>query len=148
MAHLIESFLLPDLVSHCTYPLRLSAHCHGVARASEQWLLTGANHNDARTKAFMGLRAGELTAACYPDTDAFHLRVCSDFMNYLFNLDDWLDEFDVARTNGMAACCIGAMRDPFTFQTDKAAGKMTKSYDSYPLTPSAMLASHVSSVPF
>jgi hypothetical protein len=75
----------------------------------------------------MGLRAGELTAACYPDTDAFHLRVCADFMNYLFNLDDWLDEFDVIDTNGMADCCIAALRNPLTFETDKAAGKMSKS---------------------
>lgn|ERR1700722_6738367 len=118
-------FLLPDLVSDCTYPLRVNLHCYHVARASEQWLLDGANHSEKKAKAFMGLRAGELTAACYPDADAFHLRVCSDFMNYLFNLDDWLDEFDVKDTRGMAKCCIGALRNPHTFQTDKAAGKMS-----------------------
>lgn len=99
-----------------------------MARQSEQWLLAAAKHNEKKRIAFMGLKAGELTASCYPDADAFHLRVCDDFMNYLFNLDDWLDEFDVDDTNGMRNCCIGAMRDPIGFETDKKAGILTKSY--------------------
>ncbi|KAF8629977.1 hypothetical protein AX17_005542 [Amanita inopinata Kibby_2008] len=123
-------FILPDLVSHCTYPLRVNANCYKQARASERWLLRGANHNKKRRAAFMGLKAGELTAACYPDADAPHLRVCDDFMNYLFNLDDWLDEFDVEGTCGMEKCCIGAMRNPINFQTDKKAGILTKSFFS------------------
>jgi hypothetical protein len=122
-----QKYILPDLIADCVYPLRVNRHCYEVARASERWLLEGANHSPKKAKAFMGLRAGELTAACYPDANAFHLRVCTDFMNYLFNLDDWLDEFDVKDTNGMAACCLNALRNPHTFQTDKAAGKMSMS---------------------
>ncbi|KAF9007449.1 isoprenoid synthase domain-containing protein [Cyathus striatus] len=114
--------------SHCSYPLRINGNCNEAARASEKWLLEAANHDKKRRAVFMGLKAGELTAACYPDADIFHLRVCDDFMNYLFNLDDWLDEFDVEGTIGMRACCIGAMRDPIGFDTDKKAGEMTKSF--------------------
>ncbi|KAH7928123.1 terpenoid synthase [Leucogyrophana mollusca] len=121
-------FILPDLVTDCTYPLRLNPSCYKVARAAERWLLRGAHLSEARATKFMGLKAGELTAACYPDTDAFHLRVCSDFMNWLFNMDDWLDEFDVADTWGMRECCISAFRDPINFQTDKLGGKMSKSF--------------------
>ncbi|KAJ2934699.1 hypothetical protein H1R20_g2413, partial [Candolleomyces eurysporus] len=125
------SFILPDLVSHCPFPLRLNRHCYDAARASEKWLLGGANLSPARAAKFMGLKAGELTAACYPDAEPFQLRVCDDFMNYLFNLDDWLDEFDqLTDTYGMANCCIAAMGDPFNFQTDKRAGLMTKSFFS------------------
>ncbi|KAF8442269.1 isoprenoid synthase domain-containing protein [Boletus edulis BED1] len=121
-------FILPDLVSDCHYPLFLSPHCYKVARASEQWLLQGARLVEPRVTKFMGLKAGELTAACYPDADEFHLRVCSDFMNWLFNMDDWLDEFDVTDTWGMRECCIGAFRDPINFQTDKLGGLMSKSF--------------------
>ncbi|KAG2145306.1 isoprenoid synthase domain-containing protein [Suillus bovinus] len=123
-------FILPDLVSDCHYPLRLNPDCYPVSRASEQWLLHGAHLAEPRVTKFMGLHAGELTAACYPDSDAFHLRVCSDFMNWLFNLDDWLDEFDTDDTWGMRECCISAFRDPINFQTEKLAGKMCKSYFS------------------
>ncbi|KAF8840213.1 terpene synthase [Paxillus ammoniavirescens] len=128
--HSPAGFVLPDLVSDCSYPLRLSPYCNNVARASERWLLQGACLSQSRATKFMGLKAGELTAACYPDADPFHLRVCSDFMNWLFNMDDWLDEFDVNKTWSMRDCCIGAFRDPINFQTEKLGGKMSKSFFS------------------
>jgi hypothetical protein len=123
-------FFLPDLVSDCHYPLRLNPDCYPVSRASEQWLLDGARLAEPKATAFMGLHAGELAAACYPDADAFHLRVCSDFLNWLFNMDDWLDEFDVDSTLGMRECCMSAFRDPINFQTEKHGGEMCKSYFS------------------
>ncbi|KAG2749955.1 terpenoid synthase [Suillus brevipes Sb2] len=123
-------FILPDLVSDCHYPLRLNPDCYPVSRASEQWLLHGARLAEPRVTVFMGLHAGELTAACYPDADAFHLRVCSDFMNWLFNMDDWLDEFDVDSTWGMRECCISSFRDPINSQAETLGGKMCKSYFS------------------
>ena len=125
--HSFAGFILPDLVSDCHYPLFLSPHCYNVARASEKWLLIGARLVEPRVTKFMGLKAGELTAACYPDADEFHLRVCSDFMNWLFNMDDWLDEFDVTDTWGMRESCIGAFRDPINFETNKLGGLMSKS---------------------
>jgi hypothetical protein len=120
-------FVLPDLVIDSHYPLRLNPHCYPVSRASEQWLLNGARLVEPKITKLMGLHAGELTAACYPDADAFHLRVCSDFLNWLFNMDDWLDEFDVDGTREMRECYIAAFRDPVNFQTDKLGGKMCKS---------------------
>ncbi|KAH7884778.1 isoprenoid synthase domain-containing protein [Phlebopus sp. FC_14] len=122
--------ILPDLIMDCIYPLQLNPHCYTVARASEKWLLEGSRLVEPKVTKFMGLKAGELTAACYPNTDACHLRVCSDFMNWLFNMDDWLDEFDVEGTWGMRECCIGAFRDPIHFQTEKLAGQMCKSFFS------------------
>ena len=121
------NFILPDLVSHCTYPLLLNKHCDPVARASERWLLSGANHDTKKSKKFMGLKAGELTAACYPDAAERSLRVCVDFMNWLFNMDDWLDEFDLEGTVAMRECILGAMRNPKGFKTNKAAGKLAQS---------------------
>ncbi|EIW83595.1 terpene synthase [Coniophora puteana RWD-64-598 SS2] len=123
-------FILPDLVSDCTYPLLLNDNCEPVARASEQWLIAGARLQEPRRTKFMGLLAGELTAACYPHADASHLRVCVDFMNWLFNMDDWLDDFDVDDTWGMRHCCLGAFRDPVGFETDKLGGLMSKSFFS------------------
>ena len=121
-------FILPDLVSHCKYPLRVNPHGHELGRASEQWLVEGANHDDRKRAAFRGLKAGDLTAVCYPDADVTRRRVVTDFMNYLFNMDDWTDEFDISDTVTMEECCISAMRDPINFQTDKKAGILTKSY--------------------
>ncbi|KAG2031498.1 isoprenoid synthase domain-containing protein [Suillus americanus] len=123
-------FILPDLVSDIHYPLRLNPRYYPISRASEQWLLTGAHLTELEIITFMGLQAGELAAACFPDADAFHLRVCSDFLNWLFNMDDWMDEFDVDGTWGMRECCISAFRDPINSETEKLTAKMCKSYFS------------------
>ncbi|KAF9237782.1 isoprenoid synthase domain-containing protein [Melanogaster broomeanus] len=122
------SFVLPDPVTDCPYPLHINPHYHDVARASEQWLLEGARLVEPHATKFMGLKAGTLCAFTFPSADASHLRVCTDFMNWFFDMDDWLEEFDVDDTWGMRDCCIAAFRDPVDFQTEKLGVKMAKSF--------------------
>jgi hypothetical protein len=121
-------FILPDLLSGCPYPLRFNAHRDPVSRASEQWMIDRAPFTEDEVTAFRGLLAGELVAACYPDADASHLRVSMDFVNWLFTVDDWTDEFDVDDTLGMRECCISVFRDPMNFETEKLCGQMCESY--------------------
>ncbi|KAI0327815.1 terpenoid synthase [Cubamyces sp. BRFM 1775] len=128
MRRTARRFVLPDLVSHCPYPQRSNLHAAPVARASEAWLLAEAKFAADRRDAFLGLKAGELTAACYPDADEEHLQVASDFMNFLFTLDDWSDEFDAEDAYGLGNCVMYALHDPVAFNTDKAAGKLAKSF--------------------
>ncbi|KAI0635875.1 terpenoid synthase [Trametes polyzona] len=128
MPRMSRRFILPDLVSHCQYPQRINQYASEVARASERLLLDEAKFSKDRREAFLGLRAGELTAACYPDADADKLQVASDFMNFLFTLDDWSDEFNAEDTYGLAECVMRALDDPAGFETDKAAGKLAKSF--------------------
>ncbi len=121
-------FFLPDLVSYCTYPLRINPNGKEQARASQEWLIDGGDLSPRKKKGIMQLKGGDLTAACFPDADSPHLRVCCDYINYLFNLDDWLEELDVQGNSSVEDCCIAAMRDPVNFQTDKKAGLLMKSY--------------------
>ncbi|OJA14363.1 hypothetical protein AZE42_04965 [Rhizopogon vesiculosus] len=124
----LEVFMLPDLVSNCHYPLRLNPHHDAVSQVSEEWLLTGAHLIEPRITQFMGLHASKLAAACYPDVDAFRLRVCTDFLNWLFTMDDWLERSDVDYILGMHERCISAFCDPINFQTEAPGVKMCKSY--------------------
>ncbi|KAM5530862.1 hypothetical protein V8D89_010431 [Ganoderma adspersum] len=123
-----QSFLLPDLFAYCQYPLGMNVHCASVAHASEEWLLAEAKFNAKRRSSFRRLGAGKLTAICYPDTDATRLRDVNDFLNFLFTLDDWSDEFTDKDTVGLAGCVMGAFRDPEGFRAQKAAGKLAKSF--------------------
>ncbi|EIW83693.1 terpenoid synthase [Coniophora puteana RWD-64-598 SS2] len=131
--HLPEPFhfLLPDFSSHCSYPLRLNKHCVAAAAASEDWLIRLAQlrspRNGRKLKKFMGLKAGYLTALCYPDCPRTELRVVSDYMNFLFTLDDWSDEFAEAGVRGLEQCVMGMLYDP-TVKTDKAAGRLARSF--------------------
>ena len=93
MERVPQSFLLPDLFAYCQYPLGMNVHCASAAHASEEWLLAEAKFNAKRRSSFRRLGAGKLTAICYPDTDATRLRDINDFLNFLFTLDDWSDEF-------------------------------------------------------
>lgn len=120
-------FILPDLFSDCRYPLRVNPHSHHISRASEQWLFTKLHVVEPEVAKFRALRIHDLIASCYPDADASHLRILSDFLNWIFTVDDYLDDRDVDDARGMRECCISALRDPINFQTENPAGKICKS---------------------
>jgi hypothetical protein len=121
-------FILPDLLSDCRYPLRVNPHSHYVSRASEEWLFTEAHVVEPEISKFRALRTHDLMAYCYPDADASHFRILSDFVTWGFMIDDNLDDGDVDDVRGMRECCISTLRDPINFQTENPAGKMCKSY--------------------
>ena len=82
-----KSFILPDLVSHCSFSLSYHISGDEIAQQSVDWL--DSNCPDLSPKqrhALRGLQAGNLTAYCYPTTTPERLRVVSDFLNYLFHL--------------------------------------------------------------
>lgn len=81
------SFMLPDLVAHCTFPLSYHPNGDDIAQQSVTWLDTNCPDLTLKQRrALRGLQAGELTAYCYNTTTPERLRVVSDFMNYLFHL--------------------------------------------------------------
>lgn len=104
------SFILPDLVSHCKF--KLSYHPNGdeVARHSVEWLDTNCpDLNAKQRRALRGLQAGELTAYCYHTTTSERLRVVSDFMNYLFHLDNISDGMMTRETDVLADVVMNAL---------------------------------------
>ncbi|KAG2341925.1 terpenoid synthase [Suillus weaverae] len=123
-------FIIPDFVSGCRYPMRLNPHCDSVSRATEQWLCSEAHLVEPESTKYTSLRPGYFASSCYPDADAFHLKVCADFLGWSFKLDDWLeiDRFDVNDAWEVRDCCMSAFRDPVNFQTERYSGKMSKSF--------------------
>ena len=106
---------IPDLVAHCPFPLRTSRHRASVATASIRWLLHhgGAGLSGSPT-ALHGLKAGRLAAQCYPIAGAPQLRVCCDFLAYLFHLDDLSDGMDDRSTRAVADAVLNALHHPHT----------------------------------
>jgi len=121
-------FIIPDFFSNFPYPMQLNPHCYPVSRAHDQWLCSEAHLVEPKTTTYTVLRAGYLASATYPDADAFHLRVCADFLGWSFIVDDWL-EFERSNVNdawGIRDCCMSALRDPVNFQTERYSAKMCK----------------------
>lgn len=134
--------LFPDLILYCGYSLRVNPYRLSVVDASERWLLDGAYLSDKKRKAFLRLKAGDLASMCYPDVSAKSLRIVADFMNYLFKLDDWTDEFEAEDIDGMRDCVLAALWDPLHYETEKAVGKLAKSCVHFII--SIILRSHCS----
>ena len=119
-----DHFVLPDLVSHCNFPLAYHPHGDDVAAESVKWLDDGCPELSPRgRKALYGLQAGELTAYCYPYCSTERLRVVSDFMNYLFHLDNISDGMMRKGTEELADSVMNALWFPDRYMPTACDGK-------------------------
>jgi len=131
-----KSFILPDLVSHCDFPLTYNPHGDEQAALSDRWLDKGCPELSPKArKALYGLKAGELTAFCYPTCDAEHLRVVDDFMNYLFHLDNISDGMMKNDTMVLSDTVMNALWYPEAYKPAKgqpleeiSAGKLARDF--------------------
>ncbi len=90
----LKKFMIPDLVSHCTFTLRTNRHRKQTTVKTKKWLFKDGNLLGRKRDSYHGLNAGLLTAMCYPDAACPQLRVCNDFLTYLFHLDNLSDDMD------------------------------------------------------
>ena len=82
-----RQFVLPDLVSHCSFALSYHINGDEIAQQSVDWLdLHCPDLSPKQRQALRGLQAGKLTAYCYHTATPERLRVVSDFLSYLFHL--------------------------------------------------------------
>lgn len=129
-------FILPDLVSHCTFPLTYHPDGDAVAAESVRWLDEGCPELSPKARtALYGLQAGELTAYCYPHCPAPRLRVVSDFMNYLFHLDNISDGMMRSGTEALSDVVMNALWLPDRYvptarqpAAEASAGTMAREY--------------------
>ena len=121
-----SKIIIPDLVSHCTIPVRCNRNWRLASVESKRWLFRGGDLKQKKRDAFHGLKAGYLTSMCYPLAEYEQLRVCCDFINYPFHLDNICDEMDDRVTVSTAGEIIGALRDPHGFQASSAVGRLTQ----------------------
>ncbi|KAH9943692.1 isoprenoid synthase domain-containing protein [Amylocystis lapponica] len=118
----------PDLLSYIPFPLRYSPHVEKVSKESEEWLDSLARFTPKQRARFFQLNAGLLASTCYVDCGFDELRCCADFLNYLFNLDDWSDEFDTTGTAGLAECVMNTLYEPETYKSDAVASVITRDF--------------------
>ncbi|KAG2139387.1 isoprenoid synthase domain-containing protein [Suillus cothurnatus] len=124
-----SQFILPDFISYCHYPLRQNPHRDVVSCASGQWFTDVTQLAEPAVREYLDEDIGAFAALCYPDADAFHLRVCADFLHWIAITDD-LMEYGVVGTKEMRESCILALRDPIHFDTEQLGAKLCKSFFS------------------
>jgi hypothetical protein len=121
-----SKIVFPDLISYCNFNIRHNRHGKRAAAASKQWLFRGDNLSERKRQAFHGLKCGQLASMCYPDAGNPQLRVCMDFMNYLFHLDDLSDDMDIHGTKSIADVVMNSLYHPHTTNDSSRLGKMTR----------------------
>lgn len=126
----VRKIVLPDLVSHCTFKLRVNRHRKQVTTETKKWLFRDGNLLGKKREAYHGLKAGLLTSMCYPDSGYYQLRVVNDFMTYLFHLDNLSDDMDNRGTRTTADEVLNSLYHPHTWQSSARVGKMTREYVS------------------
>ena len=89
------SYRLPDLRSVCPWEVVLNPHYEDVATASSEWTYSYIGRMpELRDKIEVLSRSfGELLAAyTFPHASADTLRICCDFNNLLFVIDEFTDD--------------------------------------------------------
>ncbi|KAH9838441.1 isoprenoid synthase domain-containing protein [Rhodofomes roseus] len=123
-----EGIKFPDLVKSIPFPLRLNPYTRFVSAESDAFIIEYAKFSEKQLTKFIGLNAGLLCGMCYAECEPEQLRVCSDFMSFLFNLDDWSDEFDTTGTKGLEEAVMNTLNHPDTYHSDSAAARTAKSW--------------------
>ncbi|KAG6335506.1 hypothetical protein ID866_3578 [Astraeus odoratus] len=123
-----QKITIPDLVSHCTFKLRKSRYHCMLSTESKDWLFRGANLDDRARCSFHGLKAGQLTATCYPKAGYPQLRVACDFLNWLFHLDNLSDDMDNRSITEVANVVMNSLYHPYTFRSHSRLSRMTKDF--------------------
>ena len=124
----VTKILLPDLVSHCKFDIRINRHRKQITSETKRWLFKGGNLKGKVRDAFHGLKAGLLSAMCYPDAGCPQLRVVNDFLTYLFHLDNLSDDMDNRGTRTTGDVVLNSLHHPHTDRTPARVGRMTREY--------------------
>lgn len=68
------TFLLPDLLTICPYPLRLNHHLNDTLSDADKWLVEVCGLSDDKAEKLKATGAALLGANFYADADATRLR--------------------------------------------------------------------------
>ena len=127
----LKKFMIPDLVSHCTFTLRINRHRKQTTAETKKWLFKDGNVLGRKRESYHGLKAGLLTAMCYPDAACPQLRACNDFLTYLFHLDNLSDDMDDRGTLSVGNEVLNSLYHPYTWRSSARVGKMAREYVSF-----------------
>lgn len=113
--HRVSTFQLPDI--HCPFTLTYHESGDTVAAASDEWFAKGfSNLSESGRRRLAGMKAGQLSAYCYNNTNEDRLKVVSDWMNFLFHLDDLSDTLKTKDTVILADIVLNAFDSPHSYR--------------------------------
>ena len=124
----VDKIFLPDFISYCALPKRVSPHQMQLTIETREWLIetgvTGKKLDDLADR----YKSGLITALVYPGAAFPQLRVCSDIMAWLFLLDDLSDVMDNRGTRTVGEVIMNSLCHPHTYTSPDLLGKMAREF--------------------
>ena len=129
----VTKIVLPDIPAYCAFDIRFNRHTKHVSSASKKWLRRGIQMSQKKRRALDGLKCDVLASVCYPDAALPQLRVCTDFLTYLFFLDDISDEMDIQGTQDIADVVMNVLYHPHIRSSPSRVADLTREYVILPI---------------
>ncbi|KZT04734.1 terpenoid synthase [Laetiporus sulphureus 93-53] len=104
MPHVEQTIAFLDIMKLVPFPIRLSPYTRYTSADSDAFITASANF-----------------------TEKQRTIVSTDFLNFVFNLDDWTDEFDATEMEGLQEAVMNTMRYPENFHSDTVTARITRS---------------------
>ena len=116
---------LPDLITPCPFTQGANSHFERASAESVKWV-DGYNifpKTDSK-RAYLIMSNGSLLASyVYPSASYEDFRVCCDFMNWLFHLDNISDGMMRKGTEELADTVMNALWFPDRYMPTESPGK-------------------------
>ena len=123
-----SSYRLPDLHAMCSWKAAVNPHFEDVAPDSSDWVLSYVYRIPElqhRAEVFKRTSSELLAAYTFPYANAEQLRMCCDFINLLFVIDEVTDVQSGKDAASSRAVVLNAMRGDGLYN-DSALSQMTK----------------------
>ncbi|KAF9256050.1 terpenoid synthase [Marasmius fiardii PR-910] len=120
-------FQLPDLISQCPFDLHVSRHRKQVTTETRKWLSKNNENIEKVLHKYDEMKCGWLTAMTYPGAAYPQLRVCNDFLAWIFHYDNLSDDMDAKGATTMADTVMNALYHPGRY-TCAGLGNLTRDY--------------------
>ena len=109
---MVLGFQLPNTLCQSPFDLRVSPYYWEVSIASQRWLDHSQCPKGEGRADIVRLKAGLLASMCYPTVDRGQLRVCSDFVNFLFYIKSLANIADVETVSELADIVLNTLCEP------------------------------------
>ncbi|KIJ56930.1 hypothetical protein M422DRAFT_149352 [Sphaerobolus stellatus SS14] len=108
-----QTFQLPNLFSHCKFPLRYHLNGDNIASESDDWYRNGfptfPPQQEARLSALL---ASNVAASIYDDAENQHVRAACDLMNLILLYGDFTDDLASQENQAIADAVADIFHEP------------------------------------
>ena len=121
-----SQYLLPDLLSQCTSTLSINPHYARCRAESSAWVASFNFFIDPRKRLVFYLADAELLCAyVYPYANYEAFRICCDFVNLLFVIDEISDEQSGSDAKATGDVFLDVLNDKLGIVPESGLGRMS-----------------------